>query len=100
MAPFEIVYGRTPPAFTPYSPGDSRVEAVDQELKRRHTIIKELRSNLQNAQDRMKRNADLKRKPFEFNVGDWVSCSRIDKARSTDVVAPSYMQKVLRSFFR
>lgn len=39
---FEIVYGRPPLMLTPYTPGDSRVESVDQELQRRQEIIKDL----------------------------------------------------------
>lgn len=69
-SPFEIVYGRSPPALNPYSSGDSMVEAVDQELQRRQLIIKELRGNLLSAQERMKLNADRKRKQLEFEVGD------------------------------
>lgn len=48
------------------------METVDQELRRRHDIIQELKINLQGAQGRMKRNADLKRKPFEFEENAWV----------------------------
>lgn len=71
-SPFEIVYGRAPPMLAPYTAGDSRVEAVDKELLRRRAIIKDLQIHLQGAQDRMKRNADLKRRQFEFEEKDWV----------------------------
>lgn len=49
---------------------DSRVQVVDQELLRRKAIITELRVHLQGAQNRMKRNVDLKRKQFEFQLKD------------------------------
>lgn len=71
-SPFEIVYGRPPPTLTPYTAGDSRVESVDKELLQRQTIIKELQAHLYGAQERMKKNADLRRKQFEFEVLDWV----------------------------
>lgn len=53
--PFEIVYGRPLPSLAPYRPGDSSVEAVDQELHRRQQILKELKTRLISAQDRMEK---------------------------------------------
>lgn len=71
-SPFEIVYGRPPLTLTPYSAGDSRVEVVDKELLRRKALLADLRIHLLGAQDRMKKNADRKRKQFEFQEKDWV----------------------------
>lgn len=72
MSPFQAVYGRTPPNIIDYRVGDSNVEAVDILLKQRDQLLRELKTNLQAAQERMKRYADLKRRPYEFEVGNWV----------------------------
>lgn len=67
MSPFQAVYGRTPPEIIDYRVGDSNV------LLRQHDqLLRELRINLHAAQTRMKRYADLKRRPYEFSEGDWV----------------------------
>ena len=52
--PFEIVYGVPPPSFLSYIPGTAHVQAVDEYLQDWDVILKELRHNLQMAQDRMK----------------------------------------------
>lgn len=56
----------------PYQPGDSRVEVVDLELRRRQKILIELRDYLRSAQERMKKYADGKRKHWEFQEGELV----------------------------
>ncbi|KAL7087088.1 hypothetical protein ACP275_13G044200 [Erythranthe tilingii] len=72
MCPFEAVYGVSPPNFLSYIPGTSRVQAVDDYLKDRDAILKELHENLQIAQNRMKCQADQRRRDVQFNVGDFV----------------------------
>uniref|UniRef100_A0A2N9H2J1 Chromo domain-containing protein n=1 Tax=Fagus sylvatica TaxID=28930 RepID=A0A2N9H2J1_FAGSY len=52
--------------------GTAKIEAVDKELLTRDEILKELRQNIQQAQVRMKQNADKHRRDVEFAVGDWV----------------------------
>uniref|UniRef100_A0A2N9FZ49 Chromo domain-containing protein n=1 Tax=Fagus sylvatica TaxID=28930 RepID=A0A2N9FZ49_FAGSY len=52
--------------------GTAKTEAVDKELLTRDEILKELRQNTQQAQVRMKQNADKHRRDVEFAVGDWV----------------------------
>uniref|UniRef100_A0A2N9J7H4 Chromo domain-containing protein n=1 Tax=Fagus sylvatica TaxID=28930 RepID=A0A2N9J7H4_FAGSY len=70
--PFEVVYGRKPPTLLSYVAGTAKTEAVDKELLTRDEILKELRQNIQQAQVRMKQNADKHRRDVEFAVGDWV----------------------------
>lgn len=70
--PFQAVYGRPPPEMIDYRAGDSNIEAVDVLLNQRDALLKNLKINLQAAQDRMKKYADLKRRPFEFEEGEWV----------------------------
>jgi hypothetical protein len=70
--PFEVVYGRKPPTLLSYVAGTAKTEAVDKELLTRDEILKELRQNIQQAQVRMKQNADKHHRDVEFAVGDWV----------------------------
>lgn len=72
MSPFQALYGRTPPKIIGYQAGDSNVEAADVLLQRRDRLLRELCSNLQAAQERMKKYADVKRREFEFVADDWV----------------------------
>jgi hypothetical protein len=58
MTPFEVVYGVPPPNLLAYIPGTSRIQAVDDYLRDRDTILLELRHNLQLAQNQMKCQAD------------------------------------------
>lgn len=48
------------------------MEVVYVLLNQRDVLLQELRINIQDAQDRMKKYADLKRRPFEFEEGEWV----------------------------
>ena len=70
--PFEIVYGRAPPTLLSYVPGTSQVESVDVELQARDSVIKELKENIQQAQERMRRYYNGKHTEREFQVGEWV----------------------------
>lgn len=55
-----------------HEPGSTAVHEVDQQLNARDKLLRELRSNLHIAQNRMKQFADAKRRPEEFVEGDWV----------------------------
>ena len=48
------------------------MEVVANELEERDEILRQLRYNLERAQHRMKKQLDLKRRDYSFNVGDWV----------------------------
>ena len=52
--------------------GETRVEAVAQELRDRDEALRQLKFNLQKAQEQMKMQADKRRKEVQFDVGDWV----------------------------
>jgi hypothetical protein len=54
MTPFEVVYGQKPPSVLSYLPGVSKVQAVDQMLTVRETILRTLKENLIMAQNCMK----------------------------------------------
>ena len=72
LSPFEAVYGYPPPKLIPITAGTIRVQEVENTLKTREQILGILHANLQHAQDRMKRFADLKRTERKFEKGDWV----------------------------
>eukprot|EP00253_Pinus_taeda_P005072 PITA_05072 len=54
MTPYEAVYGQLLPSPTSYLKGCSKVQAVDQLLQHRATMLTHLRENLHQAQNRMK----------------------------------------------
>eukprot|EP00253_Pinus_taeda_P025117 PITA_25117 len=54
MTPYEAVYDQLPPSLTSYIKGCSKVQAVDQLLQDRSTMLAHLRENLHQAQNRMK----------------------------------------------
>ncbi|XP_017425527.2 transposon Ty3-G Gag-Pol polyprotein [Vigna angularis] len=70
--PFEAVYGRAPPSLHRFIPGESLVEAVNQELQTRDEALKQLKFHLERAQDLMVRQANKKRRVANVAVGDWV----------------------------
>ncbi|MCH80642.1 retrotransposon protein, partial [Trifolium medium] len=72
QTPYEVVYGRTPPVITRWVQGETRVAAVQRELLDRDEALRQLREQLQKAQDRMKQLADRKRCDRSFEVGEWV----------------------------
>ena len=72
MTPFRAVYGRDPPPLLRFEQASTRVSAVEQNLKARDEILGLLKQNLQRAQQKMKAQADKKRKDIQFKVGDMV----------------------------
>ena len=61
MTPYEAVYGQLPPLPTSYLKECSKVQAVDQLLQCRTTMLAHLRENLHQAQNRMKQQVDQHR---------------------------------------
>ena len=72
MTPYEAVYGQLLPSPTSYLTGCSKVQAVDQLLQHRATMLAHLRENLHQAQNRMKQQADQHRSERQFQEGDQV----------------------------
>jgi hypothetical protein len=72
MTPFEAVYGRLPPKLLTYIPGTTKMAAVDEVLKSREEILALLQYNLQHAQQKMKKYADLRRSERTLEVGQHV----------------------------
>jgi transposase InsO family protein len=88
MTPYEAVYGVPPPRLLSYVSGTTRVEArvvpVEEVLHNREQIIRLLQHNIKQAQQRMKKYADLRRSEREFEVGQEVYL-RLQPYRQTTV---------------
>lgn len=72
MTPFKALYGQDPPHIIRLGKGHTPVDSLEEMLREREAILDELRFNLIQAQQRMKKNANLKRREVEFEVGDKV----------------------------
>ena len=70
--PFEVVYGRSPPAILLYRPGTARTEAADALLRSRDEMLTEVRQRLIQAQHLSKKYYDANHRDVEFEVGAWV----------------------------
>ncbi|MCH83302.1 transposon Tf2-1 polyprotein, partial [Trifolium medium] len=70
--PFEIVYGRPPPLLSRWVQGETRVEAVQRDLLDRDEALRQLKSQLLRAQEKMKSQADKRRTDRSFICGEWV----------------------------
>jgi hypothetical protein len=70
--PFEVVYGRPPPAMLPYEPGTARSETAGDLLRTRDDILAEARQRLLQAQQLARKYYDAHHREAEFAVGDWV----------------------------
>ncbi|GKB06306.1 transposon ty3-G gag-pol polyprotein [Tanacetum coccineum] len=68
MTPFQVVYGRAPTKLIPYVPGTTNVQAVNEYLRYRDELLRQLRVNLVATQHPMKIQADHHRKDLEFEV--------------------------------
>ncbi|KAE8778879.1 putative polyprotein [Hordeum vulgare] len=70
--PFEVVYGRPPPAMLPYEPGTAWSEMAGDLLRTRDDILAEARQRLLQAQQLARKYYDAHHREAEFAVGDWV----------------------------
>jgi len=70
--PFEIVYGGPPPSLLQYILGTTRSAAVEDTLKARDEILREVLQHLLEAQIRMKQVYDKGHMEWVFSEGEWV----------------------------
>lgn len=68
MTPFQAVYGQIPM----YHIGTSPVNEVDLELTSHDELLRQLKMNLQAANNRMQQIVNSKRRDIKFNKGEWV----------------------------
>jgi len=80
LTPYEILYGFPPPIHVPYLPRDSTVESIDDILTRQEEMLKQVKRNLQAAQNRMTQIANNRRSERSFSIGDYV-CLKLQHYR-------------------
>jgi hypothetical protein len=70
--PYKYTHGKNPPSVLSYLPGVSKVQAVDQTLTVRESILRTLKENLVMAQNHMKKQVDQGRSQRQFAEWDQV----------------------------
>jgi hypothetical protein len=71
-SPFNVVYGREPPALLPYHLGTSQMAVVDKQLQTRDEFLADIHDRLIQSQVTMKSYQDRHRREVEFHEDDWV----------------------------
>ncbi|XP_044500272.1 uncharacterized protein LOC123221463 [Mangifera indica] len=72
MTPFKALYGRDPQMLFRWGSEVTKVDEVRVFLQQKDAILHELKQQLHKAQERMKRQVDLKRRELHFEVGEKV----------------------------
>lgn len=97
LTPFEIIYGKPPPAVLDYVAGATNNEATQSLLTSRQALHSKLQKRLQKAQDTMKRYTDPKRDDVSFEIGQWVYV-KLRPGRQSSVVGRHH-SKLSKCFF-
>ncbi|XP_062099824.1 uncharacterized protein LOC133805673 [Humulus lupulus] len=97
MTPFQATYGQLPPTITAYTRGSTTIQAVEEDLMTRDTILRQLKHNLQQAQNHMRQQANKKRRNINFNIGDLILVKLQLYQQST--VARRLNSKLCRRYF-
>ncbi|KAL5854882.1 hypothetical protein ACOSQ4_004684 [Xanthoceras sorbifolium] len=97
VSPFEALYGVPPPSLLSYISGTTQVQAVNDYLCDRETILKDLRYHLNLARNRMKCQADQHRRELNFKEKDYVYL-KLQPYRQSSVVTRR-SQKLAARFF-
>jgi hypothetical protein len=95
--PFEVIFGKPPPAIPNYLSGSSSVDASDVVLTSRAEILNLLRKKLAKAQLVMKAQADKHRRDDPFAVGDWAYV-KLQPYRQTSLSGVMY-HKLSKRFY-
>ncbi|CAM8943834.1 unnamed protein product [Rhodiola kirilowii] len=72
MTPYEAVYGHPPPSLLDHIPGDIVVGDVDDHVRDRAQLMRDLTTNLTKARHQIQQQANAKRQDKVFQVGDLV----------------------------
>lgn len=72
MSSFQALYGCLPPVIPKYQPGATSAVEVDVQLTARDELLRQLKANLQTAQNRIQQFSKSKRRNFQFEEGDWI----------------------------
>ena len=70
--PFQVVYGRPPPALLQYTANSAQTSTVDSLLQDRDAFIADVRERLLQAQSYTKRHYDAQHRELTFDANDWV----------------------------
>lgn len=72
MSPFQALYGFPPPLISELAIPGPEDKNAQEFLEAKQHMLSQLKHNLHQAQNRMKKYADLKRSECQFNIGDMV----------------------------
>ncbi|CAM8943805.1 unnamed protein product [Rhodiola kirilowii] len=72
MTPYEAVYGHPPPSLLDHIPGDIVVGDIDDHVRDRAQLMRDLTTNLTKARHRMQQQVNAKRQDKVFQVSDLV----------------------------
>ncbi|GKB78344.1 retrotransposon gag domain, retroviral aspartyl protease [Tanacetum coccineum] len=95
--PFSVVYGRDHPSLLPYVMGETKNAELEQQLIDGDDMLKLLRVNLTKVQDRMRNQANSKRREVTFQVGDYAFL-KIQPYRQKSLAKRRYEKLSPRSF--
>ncbi|XP_050378359.1 uncharacterized protein LOC126795591 [Argentina anserina] len=90
MTPFEALYGKPPPSVTRYLPGSTSIQEIDMALRTHDQLLSSLKQHLKLARNRMKQQADKKRRDKEFQKGEWVFLNLHPYRQQSLVKRPSH----------
>lgn len=97
LTPFEVVYGRAPPALLPYTRDSSKVADVDTQLMARDNMLTVLKQNFLKAQQRMKQFADRKHRRLFLSQVTTISSINVGLLQ-TSKTCPSFHRPI--SYYR
>jgi len=97
LTPYEVTFGKQPPSLPQYLARNLNVQAVDEWLTQRETIIASLIKKLTKAQQRMKEITDKRRRDVSYEEGDTVLVKLLPR-RQTSVIGEAYLKLTKRYY--
>ncbi|KAL8103482.1 hypothetical protein AgCh_027899 [Apium graveolens] len=97
QSPFEVVYGKPPPALAQYIPGTSQIDVVDVSLHTKDVKLQILKKQLESAQQKMKTTTDKHQTDKSFGIGDLVLV-KLQPYRQNSVVSRPF-HKLSKRYF-
>ena len=97
MSPFKALYGKDPPPLIFARPSATTPPSAAELIRQRGEFLVQVPKNLENAQQRMRENANKHRRHVEFKVGDMVLL-KLTPYRQHSVALP-LSAKLVRHFY-